>query len=81
LKTIPATVLKPYAEPVSPTEMKEGCVYFALQYLESMNKQFKLNRRFSQQQRSAFATGSNTTRLNLRRLATPRISFHQGFMC
>jgi hypothetical protein len=34
VKTFPATELKPYAEPVSPQEMKEGRVYFALQFLD-----------------------------------------------
>jgi hypothetical protein len=34
VKIFPATELKPYAEPVSPNEMKEGRVYFALQFLD-----------------------------------------------
>jgi hypothetical protein len=33
-KVFPATELPPYAEPVSPAEMHEGRVYFALQYLD-----------------------------------------------
>lgn len=34
VKTFPATELPPYAEPVSPQEMQEGRVYFALQFLD-----------------------------------------------
>jgi len=34
LQTFPATELKPYAEPVSPHEMEEGRVYFAVQFSE-----------------------------------------------
>ena len=32
VKVFPATELPPYGEPVSPDEMQEGRVYFALQY-------------------------------------------------
>lgn len=34
VKTFPATELMPYAEPVSPQEMQDGRVYFALQFLD-----------------------------------------------
>lgn len=34
IKTFPATELMPYAEPVEPNGMKQGRVYFALQYLD-----------------------------------------------
>src|ERR1700733_11823557 len=34
IKTLPATELMPYAEPVEPADMKLGRVYFALQYLD-----------------------------------------------
>ena len=34
VKTFPATELPPYGEPISPQEMQEGRVYFALQFLD-----------------------------------------------
>lgn len=35
MKTYPATELKSYAEPVTPKDMKEGRVYFAVQFLDT----------------------------------------------